>query len=56
MTVNNLDGVVVGDGDMVGRNSDHLAVFHVCIMDGIEATSAPSLQKQPEVGEGGEAG
>lgn len=56
MAIDCLDGGIVGDRDMMGRDADHLAMVLVRLMDGVETAATPGLQKQPEVGKAGQTG
>jgi hypothetical protein len=52
MAVYYLNGVAIGDGDVVWLDSDDFAVFLVGSVDGEVAFPAATLVHQPEVGEG----
>lgn len=54
MAVDRLNRSVVGDGDMVGSNADHFAIFLMGFVNSLETATAPSLQKKPEIGKSGQ--
>lgn len=51
MSIDRLDGGVVGDGDVVRGDTDELAMLFVGGMDRQKALSLPSLKEQPGIGE-----
>lgn len=54
MSIDALDRIVVGDGDVPGSDADELALLLVGLVDGQVALTLASLQQQPQVGEGGQ--
>lgn len=54
MAVDSLDGSIIGDGGMTGREANELSVFLVSVIDSDETMTATSLQQHPEIGEGGQ--
>lgn len=56
MSIDALDRIVVGDGDVSRGNADELALLLVGLVNGQEALALTSLQQQPQVGEGGQTG
>lgn len=51
MAINGLNGLVVGDADMVGLDAYHRSQLLVHLVDGQVAVPTPAYQEKPQVGE-----
>lgn len=54
MAVDNGNGIRIGNGDLVRRDPDQLAVLCVCLVDGQVSATQTALVQIPEVGELGQ--
>ena len=45
MTIDGVDGSIVGDGDMTGGDPDEFAVLLVSFVDGLKPATLTGLQK-----------
>lgn len=51
MAVNNWNGFMVRDGDVIGLNANQRPVFLMSFVDCYKASTATALIKEPQVGE-----
>ena len=56
MAVDEWDGPVIIDTDVVGLDPDHLPMFLVCLVDKEVPLAPAGRHQQPQVGEAGEEG